>query len=163
MTDFEQIRESFLPDKVRFLFVAQSPPSKDDGFFYQGCAMTGFTQDAFELAYRVRFHHQREFLRYFQSCGCYLEDLSHTKGESNKRTLMECAPFLADRIKELSPEKIIIALKGIKKPVEVAIKLSGRNDVPFVLPFAGNGWQNQYIAQLVEILREIMPVPPKRG
>lgn len=73
--DTESIRQSYKPDTISLMLVGESPPANGK-FFYVKSTMTTFTARAFEMSHKLTDN--REFLEYFKSCGCYLDDLSHT-------------------------------------------------------------------------------------
>jgi hypothetical protein len=58
--------------------------------------------------------------------------------------------------KEYKPSIIIVVMLGIKEYVKDAIILSGLRTVKYYsIPFAGNGNQNRYKAELSMILQEL--------
>jgi len=156
--DNEKIRESYRPRKVKILFVGESAPASGD-FFYVRSNMTAHTKRAFEIAYERAFDNQTDFLNFFKEQGCYLDDLSHEPVdcfESKRRMqiLQECVPSFSQRIFEMNPDVVLIALKRIEKYVREAISYSGKDFECFVLPFAGMSHQNKYVDELTEILRK---------
>lgn len=159
--DTESIRQSYRPSKVRLLLVGESPPASGK-FFYVKSSMTTYTAQAFQKAHGTRFLDNREFLEYFKAYGCYLDDLSHTpvdnlpKGQ-REEGLNACIGGLAQRIQEMNPDVLVIALKKIEHYVREAVYRSGREPEVFVLPFAGNGHQGKYINELCEIICMHLP------
>jgi hypothetical protein len=157
----ELIRQSYRPASVLFLLVGESPPASGK-FFYVNSNMTVYTARAFEKAYGKSFASTQDFLDFFKKCGCYLDDLSHipvdalSKGQRGK-CLRENIEGLAQRIHEVCPQVIAIALRRIESYVRTAINKAGCSSKVFVLPFAGNGHQNKYIDQLSFILKEYLP------
>ena len=154
--NIENIRESFRPKRIRLLFIGESPPASGK-FFYLKSAMTTFTSYAFEKTYNKKFSGSEDFLDFFKTCGCYLDDLSHIPvddmpSEQRERILIDSISALSDRLKTYSPEIIAIALKKIERHAKKAINKASLSCPVYTLPFAGNGHQNKYIEELVNIL-----------
>ena len=159
--DIEALRRSYRPNKVHLLLVGESAPASGK-FFYLTSAMTTFTAHAFEKAYGLTFADNTEFLRFFQTCGCYLEDLSLTpvntmRPTDRARTLRASVPSLAQRIRDVEPTVVVAVLRKIALHVEEALVLASRPAVFRVLPFPGSGHQNTYRDGLSEILRQYLP------
>src|SRR5208283_5674029 len=116
--DLEEIRDIYRPDKIKILFVGESPPASGK-FFYKGGAMTAFTLHAFVRAYDCSFPNQKEFLAAFKSFGCFLDDLSHSpvnclKGKAREQVLQDNIDLLADRIRKAEPEVVIAVFRKIR-------------------------------------------------
>jgi hypothetical protein len=157
MVNTEDIRRTYLPKQVRLLLVGESPPDSDK-FFYLGSPMTKHTARAFEDAYGVRFHDDKEFLTFFKEHGCYLEDLSVTpvnKMSPADRTAHVRAGVadLSRRIAELNPDLVVTVLRRIESRVREAVMLSSIPCAFQVLPFPGQGHQNEFVARLSTILK----------
>jgi hypothetical protein len=160
----KEIRESFMPSRVRVLFVAESPPASGQ-FFYIKSRMTTFTSKAFEKAHGICFRSSADFLEHFRDSGCYLDDLTETpvdklKGAIREEHLVLSISGLASRIKLMRPEVLVCVLKKIEKHVEQAVKQSGVAVTTYVTPFPGNSHQNKYIAALADILIKHLPARP---
>ena len=158
--DTEDIRNSFRPKKIRLLLIGESPPSGGK-FFYVHSPMTSYTARAFEKAHKRDFssQDQTEFLEYFKTCGCYLDDVCHFPidgfdDEKRKQALAENVPALTARLKDFRPEAIAIVLKKVETHVRVAIVLAEIKPEVFVLPFPGHGHQGKYIDLLEKIVKE---------
>lgn len=157
----ESLRRSYRPKKVNMLLVGESVPASGK-FFYLRSAMTTFTARAFEKTYGVIFADNTTFLRFFQRCGCYLEDLSPRAVDAmppkqRKKLLEKSVLSLSERILELEPDILVAVLRRIAPYVREAIELTGHPAVFRVLPFPGNGHQNSYIDGLAEILKQLPP------
>lgn len=154
----ESLCKSYRPQKVDILFVGESAPASGK-FFYDKSNMTTYTSKAFEETLSKSFHSTLDFLNYFKSTGCFLDDLSLVpvdKMDKRDRELVleKSINALADRIKEYDPSVIIIVLKKIEKYVNKAISKSKVTPVVHTLPFPGNGHQNKYIKELSKLLRK---------
>jgi hypothetical protein len=159
--DIEALRRSYQPQKVHLLLVGESAPASGK-FFYSKSTMTTFTARAFEKVYGLTFTDNADFLRFFQTCGCYLDDLSLTPVNTMRptervRTLQASVPALSQRIRDVEPAVIVAVLRKIALYVQEALTLADRPVVFRVLPFPGNGHQNMYIDGLSQILRQYMP------
>ena len=157
----ELIRQSYRPSHIRLLLVGESPPASKK-FFYVKSAMTKHTAQAFKKAHGASFRDDEDFLHYFKRCGCYLDDLCHNPVDDlskpkREERLKASIDGLAQRIREMNPSVLAIALKRIERYVQVAVHRSGRQPRVFVLPFAGNGHQTKYVDQLREILCTYVP------
>ena len=163
MTTFlerERTREQYRPQRLTLLFVGESPPARG-GFFYFGSGIVfASTQRAFAQAFRRSFTNPEEFLRFFQSSGCYLDDLSHDAVDDRpklerERALNGCIEAFAQRLRGLKPESIVVFLKKIAPAVARAASLA---DIPSeklaFFPFPGNHHQNRYVAQLKAFLEQ---------
>jgi len=154
----EQLRRSFKPRKVKLLFIGESAPCSGK-FFYRESGMTGFTKRAFEDAFGMQFKTTAEFLHFFKTEGCYLDDVSLVPVDGmsagdRERSLVASVPALAGRIRTSNPSVVLIVLKKIEPHVREALGLA-RVDVPtYVLPFPGQGHQREYVEQLTAVLRD---------
>jgi hypothetical protein len=164
--EYEILRRRFKPEKIKVLFIAESPPPVERRTFFY-LAKSGvyiYTKRAFCNVYREGINKDPDFLYFFKDKGCYLEDLSSLPSnlgeiKRNKKFHINC---LTKRIKEHEPESIIIIGKGIGDMVKEAISLSGffekigRNMVFDEVPFAGNGHQNDYIYDVEIALKKLI-------
>jgi hypothetical protein len=156
----EALRRSYRPKKVRLLLVGESAP-KSGKFFYRRSAMTTFTARAFEKAFGITFEDNAAFLRFFQGCGCYLEDVSLTavnnmRPSERAQTLQKSVPSLSQRIRDLKPALVVAVLRRITPYVEEAMVQAGRPVIFCTLPFPGSGSQNKYIDRLSDLLRRYL-------
>src|SRR5579862_6651994 len=107
MNKQERLRRSYLPSKVRILFVGESPPASGRFFYEQNSGLYRAVRDAFHGAYP---HVEDEkFLRFFQETGCYLIDLcrvpvDHLDGRSRREICVRHEASLARQIRSLRPE-----------------------------------------------------------
>jgi hypothetical protein len=112
----EKLRKSFKPQRIGILLVGESPPEQGK-FFYEGGVLHNATRDAFKNAFDLRFD-EREFLDCFRDSGCYLDDISEdpvNKKDDLDRNykLIRCIPELEKRLREYSPEIIVVIMKKI--------------------------------------------------
>jgi hypothetical protein len=158
------LRRAYKPDIVGLLLIGESPPAKG-GFFYlkdRKIQMATYTARAFERAHNVTFRDPEAFLSYFKATGCYLDDLSDRPVDDLPRSkrdecLMASVEGVSQRIRDMNPPVIAIVLKKIEELVKRAVKDSGCDPEVFVLPFAGNHHQNEYVEKLTEIISKNVP------
>jgi hypothetical protein len=160
----ERLRRSFKPRKVKLLFIGESAPCGGQ-FFYRQSGMTSHTARAFADAFERSFASLGEFLGFFKSRGCYLDDLSLVPVDGmppreRALTLAANIPALAGRIRSTNPDVVVVVVKKIEKHVRKALVMA-RMDVPtYVLPFPGQGHQGVYIGGLCRILKQHLGTRP---
>jgi hypothetical protein len=158
ISTIEQTRLEFRPPDVRILFVGESAPASGD-FFYSGNKdLTRYTQEAFERAFNKSFPTVTHFLEFFKSTGCWLDDISHDpvnrlRRRDRKAVLDQSLPAFAQRLRETSPNCVVVIVKQITRYVDKAIAASGVDAVVHRLPFPGFGHQTVYINELASVLR----------
>lgn len=156
--DYEAIRRSYMPEKVRVLLVGESRPVSGH-FFYTVDKWTNYTQKAFSEIYEeAQVLRGKEFLAFFQAKGFYLEDLAEEPlndlRESERNALCRAGvPALAAKLAEWRPQAVIAGLKKIESFVQDAVIRARVETEFFTVPYAGNGSQNRYVRELTEILR----------
>jgi hypothetical protein len=136
----EEVRLSYLPKKVKVLFVGESAPAAGT-FFYLGDLLTLYTKKAFEKSYSVDLESDQIFLERFKENNFYLDDLCLEPVNRMIEIDREAARHnsvlpLSWRIKNYSPKAIICIMKAIKPYVEDAMKLTNMEGITFYsLPY----------------------------
>ncbi len=153
----ENIRQQYMPDYIKTLFVGESAPASGDFFYLGNNHFCTYTRQAFERAHNIKFISDKAFLDYFKSQGYFLDDLSHEpvnhlKNNHRNQELKNSVFSLAMRIQMYQPDVIISCLKKIEPYVQEAIEISNIQCRFYALPFPGNGHQNKYIEGLIRIL-----------
>jgi len=123
----EDLRKKYRPEKIRVLFVAESPPKPSDTqktrFFYNKNTVLYYaTFIAFHKVYGIR---EKEFLTIFQKLGCYLYDLLPVGQKWNnvgKNERNRALDKLSKFTEENKPELIIVTLKRVADSVEKKLK-----------------------------------------
>lgn len=158
----ENIRERFKPNKIKVLFIGESPPASG-GFFYKEDSLCGYTQQSFAKIFPEAAKMTRgEFLKFFMNKGCFLDDLCHILVNKLSKTekmnhCKQAVPLLASRIKQYQPDVIIIMLLKIVAYVKDAIIISKLQDINYwAVPYGGYGNQNRYIEELSIILDQLV-------
>jgi len=164
VADFNRARRKYRPHRIRFLLIAESPPSSG-GFFYFGTTigkdhLFRETMKALELWPRNepmrKGIDKRAMLRRFQSVGFYLLDTcilpvdKLRPSERRKAVLSQTARLVRDVI-EADPVHILIVKSSIFTPVRIALRDAGLwarvlNTRP--VPFPSHGNQRIYRSML---------------
>ena len=151
--DIEKVRNYFKPEKLRILFVGESPPRIN--FFYQ---RKGPLYKATKKAFFAVFGTQEDFLKFFKDKGCWLEDLLKERGEkvtnSKSKEIEEGIERISKIIRDEKPETVIIVIKRIEYFARRAIKRSGVEVKSDFLPFPTRRKSRieEYIHDLEQIL-----------
>jgi hypothetical protein len=151
---FEALRKSFRPDRITTLFVGESAPA-GGSFFYSG-------DSSLFRAMKKAFGGQATFLEDFKMNGFYLDDLIHTpvnKLASRERSVLrrESVSKLADRLKEYTPEAVVIVMCAIKPMVLDAMRIAGILYEPYCTPHPAFGNWNRFQAAMGGII-DSLPV-----
>jgi hypothetical protein len=167
--DFNRERRKYRPRKVRFLLIAESPPSSG-GFFYFRETI-GKDHLFRETMKALRFWpndepmrkgvDKRPMLRRFRSMGLYLLDASVfpvdklPPGERRRAVLSQTRRLSSDVIRA-DPSHIFIVKTSIFKPVSQALqesRMQKRVINKMAVPFPSHGNQRTYRSLLRRALR----------
>ena len=164
-----KLRENYKPEKVKCLFVAESPPKSNDDevrFFYNP------RQERWDQMYRavmkVIFPHFKyrpgekdKWLRKFQADGYYMIDatgtpINHSSASERRRALNDAVESKLREIGELVSLETPVVL--VKKNVFLAFNAPFRNAGYNVihdsfLPFPSHGHQARFVAACGDCLR----------
>jgi len=156
----EKLRESFKPNNVKVLFVGQSAP-ESGAFFYDGNphSFTTNIRKTFEIALEIEFEDNNEFLNYFKSKECYLDDLcsepvNHLPTTEVNAIQQDSIVPLSKRIQEANPEVVITLMSSIQNYVHSAVELSGVSSKVIVAPFPGMGHLPRFRGIVVPIIKK---------
>jgi hypothetical protein len=153
----EALRRAFLPERVRVLFVGESPPASG-AFFYAGdSALFRATRDAFCAAFGEGAG--EPFLERFAACGCYLDDLcaepvNRLRGlDAAKRRAAHRANEmrLAKTLAALRPDVIVVVMKSIAGSVARAAAAAGCESVERHTVTYPSRWHRHRLAYLEEL------------
>jgi hypothetical protein len=160
----------YRPDKIRFLLIAESPPSSG-GFFY--FATTIGKDHLFRETMKAlefwpinqpmrRGVDKRSMLRRFQTMGFYLLDtcvspVDKMRPGDRRKTVLTQTPRLIKDVIRANPSHIFIVKSSIFNPVSQALKESGF--LPRLLnvrpvPFPSHGNQRVYRSTLRRAIRK---------
>jgi hypothetical protein len=168
--DFSRARRNYRPRKVRFLLIAESPPTSG-GFFYFDTTigkdhLFRETMKALKLwpqdEVMRRGVDKRPMLRRFQSMGFYLVDtclfpVDKLSPIARRRAVLSQTPRLVKDVIEANPDRILVVKSSIFTPVSKALSESGL--WPRVLnagpvPFPSHGNQGPYRSMLRRAVRK---------
>ena len=169
VADFNRSRRKYRPYKVRFLLIAESPPSSG-GFFYFGTTigkdhLFRETMKALGLWPRNkpmrRGVDKRSMLRRFQAMGFYLLDtcvfpVDKLRPFERRKAVLSQTGRLVNDVIEADPVRILVVKSSIFTPVSIALRDAGlwarvSNTGP--VPFPSHGNQRTYRSLLRRALR----------
>jgi hypothetical protein len=149
----ERLRRSYRPERVRLLFIGESPPASGR-FFYRGdSGLYRAMREAFQAVDPSIT--DAAFLRTFQASGHYLVDLCAEpvdRLDANARRA-ECRrgeESLAKAIERLRPPSIATVVRSIERNVLTAISTAGWSGTMIRLPYPGR-WLHNKIAFLDKV------------
>ena len=157
----EQIRNHYRPDRIRILFVGESPPASGK-FFYNGNSQ--LARNMGRILGRLLLDDPKDFLARFKASGCYLDNLVLIPVNKSSKSLRRQArrnaiPDLAKRIEKYQPVVVVALLKSIEPDVREAVAESGMGVRFHATHFPGNGQQGNFemdIRRLLPVLKEAM-------
>jgi hypothetical protein len=146
MSDPDALRAHYRPERIRVLFVGESPPAGGAFFYAANSKLYRATKQAFEAVMPDLI--RGSFLESFSALGCYLDDLclepvNHLKLNvpSEKRERLEKRIAgetpLAARMSVTDPDAVILVMSGIQENVRRAANAARMIAPIVVLPFPG--------------------------
>jgi Uracil DNA glycosylase superfamily len=155
----ERLRQRHRPDRVRILFVGESPPASGRFFYQADSGLYRAVRDAFLIAFPPL--KKTEFLDSFRSLGCYLVDLCGEPVDKMSRQARRSAcrfgeVHLARTIRALRPKIIVTVVRSINRNVRRAEERGGWAGLHLEVPYPGRWYRArmQFTRQLVPLLRE---------
>jgi hypothetical protein len=163
-TDSNQLRERYKPDKINVLYIAESPPAGGTFFYAKNSNLYRCIRDAFIKVFGSSQINNDNFLDFFETNNCYLDDLClepvNDKSDSERIILRhQGIEPLSNRIKSCNPKAIIILMKAIESDVREAIKKSKvdtKNIFPTPFPSGSNENRVNCVAENESILRKLI-------
>ncbi|WP_020376074.1 hypothetical protein [Sulfobacillus thermosulfidooxidans] len=148
---WQGLRETYRPQQIKTLFVAESP-STGQRFFYLGNSqLFRFTYQAFVRVFGNKVGQTpQEFFLWFQKQGFFLDNLScesigYLKESERQQARIRWIPSLADRLAQYRPGSIIVVMKSLEHHVTQAILYAGIAPYVLVLPFPTRTYHNQQV------------------
>jgi hypothetical protein len=141
MIQFENLRQSYRPDRIATLFVGESAPHGGTFFYNQD---SGLFREI-----RKAFSGNDGFLADFKQKGFYLDDLvlepvNHLARRDRVGLCRESIASFSERLKDYRPQAIVILLKSIQPMVLAAMQRAGLSYIPFCTPYPGFGNQPRF-------------------
>jgi hypothetical protein len=163
-----QLRLLYRPKHLRVLFIGEAPPASGR-FFYRGdSGLYRAFRNAFQLVDPSIT--DANFLRVFQTAGCYLIDLcgvpvDQMSPAARRIACIEGEPVLGETLKTLQPPAIVTVVHSIRHNVSRAAARVGWNGQSLELPYPGR-WKRHrdvFIEKLVPILNDLMNPHDRRA
>ena len=158
----ENLRKRYRPNRVRILFVGESPPASGRFFYQADSGLYRAVRTTFLQAF-PSLRNSTEFLDSFCSLGCYLVDLCGEPVDNMSRDTRRCAcrkgeTRLAQEIRALHPETIVTMVRSIAANVKHVQERTGWTGRHLELPYPGR-WhrhRTEFRRLLVPFLRNTL-------
>ncbi len=158
-----EISRKYLPTKVKTLWIVESPPLSDPPRYFYRPELTrydGLFREVMKVLQIPVSNPKDESLRQFAARGHFLIDAmkcpaDKSNGHLKPEMLKNCAPILAQEIRELDPEKILIIKADTFKPVYETVSSIGMADRMLnksSIPFPGSGQQVRFRQAIEKLL-----------
>jgi hypothetical protein len=156
-------RAQYRPQRVKVLFVGESPPANGKFFYCGGNDLLRNMRNAVGEPVAE----DRVFLEGFKAWGWYLDDLvtrpiDDLPRAERERACRDARPDLAARIAGYQPNAIVTILRRIGDDVEIAACRAGSKACLYCVPFPGQSHQEKFRKGMLEILpklREFTALP----
>ena len=158
--EIAQARKRYRPQRIKVLFVGESPPSNGKFFYFGDNDLLRHLRNAVGAP----LNDDGSFLDWFKAQGWFLDDLVATPVDKQSRTKREkqcrsARSDLAARIAKYQPQAIVSILWRIRDDVEIAANMAASKASLFAVPFPGNGWQIRFREGIKTILPELKALP----
>jgi hypothetical protein len=160
-------RDGYRPDRVRLLFVGESSPAGGTHFYLANSNLYRATRDGLAQGLSVGQAPTGDaFLAWFKALGCWLVDLAHEPvnrlpGAERKRLVRTGIPGLAETLRTIEPDRVVVVVSSIAADVREAAKAARFDERSIdVLPFPTRQWTAAYIEQLAGIARDVLGRSP---
>jgi len=136
----ERLRRSYRPERVRLLFIGESPPASGRFFYRRDSGLYRAIRDAFRTIDPSIT--DDTFLGIFQRSGCYLIDacaapVDHLDRNSRRAACLASEPALARRIRRLEPAGIVTLVQSIEENVQRAAGRARWRGEMLAVPYPG--------------------------
>ena len=162
----ERLRKRYRPDRVRILFVGESPPASGRFFYQADSGLYLAVRETFVQAFPPLKN--MEFLDSFCALGCYLVDLCGEPvdkmiPEARRNTCRIGEKRLAQKIRVLRPQTIVTVVRSIRTGVKRAQERAGWTGDHLELPYPGRWYRHRakFRRLLVPFLRQTLSNPLK--
>lgn len=136
----ERLRRWYRPERIRLLFIGESPPASGRFFYRQDSGLYRAIREAFRMVDPSITNDT--FLETFQRSGCYLIDacagpVDHLDARSRRAACLAGEPALSQNIRRLEPDAIVTLVKSIRDNVRRAAAQAGWDGPILELPYPG--------------------------
>ena len=160
----ELLRKQYRPDRIRILFVGESPPASGRFFYQADSGLYRAIRETFIQAFPPL--KDTEFLDSFCALGCYLIDLcgepvdDMTRG-ARRHACRKGEKRLAQRIRALRPHAIVTVVRSIGANVKRGQERAGWSGRHLDLPYPGRWYRDRtnFRRLLAPFLRQTLPKP----
>jgi hypothetical protein len=157
----EALRESFRPERIRILFVGESPPASGRFFYSRNSGLYRAMREAFQAVDPCI--NDENFLPRFRAYGCYLIDLcanpvDRLDAASRRRARVAGEAPLSQELIQLRPKKIAPLLREITNHVVKAASRANWQGEMIQLPYPGrwSRFRAEFVSTLKPTLRELI-------
>jgi hypothetical protein len=152
MSQLEELRASYRPDRITTLFVGESAPASGR-FFYSA-------NSSLYHAMRRAFGGETTFLEDFKTRGFYLDDLVRepvNKLARQERSRLRWASIdgLSERLTQYRPTAVVIVMRAIKPMIRDAMRKAGILYEPFCAPHPAFGNWTRFHSAMTEIIHSL--------
>lgn len=136
----ERLRRRYRPERIRLLFIGESPPASGRFFYRQDSGLYRAIRDTFRMI--DPWITDDMFLEVFQNSGCYLIDacsrpVDHLDLRSRRAACLAGEPRLTGKIRRLKPSLIVTIVKSIRENVRRAAGEARWRGPILELPYPG--------------------------
>jgi hypothetical protein len=155
------LRQRYRPNRIRLLFVGESPPANGRFFYAANSNLYRYTAEAFERVFKADRRERDLFLRRFQRLGCYLVDLCNTPAnqlsQAARAELRRAGVGRLRRLmKQYEPDAVVCVMQGIVPFVREALRGTRLRDGSLLqLPFPAFGHSSGYTVGLAAVIRQL--------
>jgi len=155
----ERLRKQYRPDRIRILFIGESPPASGRFFYQADSGLYHAVRETFVQAFPSL--RDTEFLDSFVALGCYLIDLcgepvDDMTPDARKQACHRGEKRLARKIRALRPQTIVTVVRSIRTNVRHAQERAGWSGCYLELPYPGRWHRHRmkFRKLLVPLLRQ---------
>jgi hypothetical protein len=157
----ERLRRRYRPERIRLLFIGESPPASGRFFYRQDSGLYRAIRDAFRMVDPSIT--DDTFLEIFQGSGCYLIDacatpVDHLDARSRRAACLAGEPALTRKIRQLEPAAMVTLVKSIRANVRRVAAQAGRSGPILELPYPGR-WASHrkiFLERLVPLVEQLL-------
>jgi len=156
----ERLRRRYCPERIRMLFIGESPPASGRFFYRQDSGLYRAIRDAFRMVDPSIT--DDTFLEIFQNSGCYLIDactdpVDQLDARSRRTACLAGELALTRNIRQLEPAAIVTLLNSIRDNVRRAAAQALWRGPILEVPYPGR-WASHrktFLERLVPQLKQL--------